>query len=87
MTETIDQRPDRMNPWRDLPAEVRDAALETDAVAWVELVGWELSGRSLEANAGVNFVDLIEKLHRGAGRLPLSVTGALRHGAAGRGRG
>lgn len=51
---------------REVPEPIREAAMQVsgdaDAVAWGELIGLELSGRSQEANAGVDFVYLIEKI-------------------------
>ena len=50
----------------EVPEPVRDAALsvsgDADKVAWGELIGLGLSGRALEADEGVDFVSLIEKL-------------------------
>ena len=51
---------------REVPEPVCDAALsvegDADRVAWGGLVGLELSGRSCEADEGVDFVSLIEQL-------------------------
>ena len=51
---------------REVPEPVRDAALsihgDADKVAWGELVGLGLNGRALEADEGVDFVSLIERL-------------------------
>ena len=51
---------------REVPEPIRNAAwsadTDADKIAWGDLVGLRMSGRSLEADEGVSFVSLIEKL-------------------------